>query len=95
MTVTDQDNAKSIDLAKGVTLIIKLSSNPSTGYSWAVKVPLKLVSSDYQQTDESGKIGAPGMQQFEFTATAAGASTLKLVYRRPWEKGVAPVRISH
>ena len=65
MTVTDQDNAKSIDLAKGVTLIIKLSSNPSTGYSWAVMVPLKLVSSDYQQTDESGKIGAPGMQQFE------------------------------
>jgi predicted secreted protein len=33
VTVTDQDNAKSIDLAKGVTLIIKLSSNPSTGYS--------------------------------------------------------------
>ena len=94
MTVTDQENGKTISLSKGATLIVQLASNPSTGYSWAVKgdsAPLKLVSSDHKQ-DQSGKIGAPGTQQFRFEATASGASTLKLTYHRPWEKGVAPAR---
>jgi inhibitor of cysteine peptidase len=94
MTVSDQDTGKTIDLAKGGTLVVELSSNPSTGYSWAVKgnpAPLKLVGSDYKP-DQSGKVGAPGVQQFRMEATAPGTSTLKLVYRRPWEKGVAPAR---
>ena len=95
MTVTDQDNGKTIDLAKGDTLMVELSSNPSTGYGWKVKgdpSPLKLASSDYKQPDQSGKVGAPGVQQFRFDASAAGTSKLELVYRRPWEKGVAPAR---
>jgi predicted secreted protein len=95
MTVTDQDDGKTIDLAKGRTLIVELSSNASTGYSWAVKgdpAPLKLVSSDYKQPEQSGKVGAPGAQQFRLKGTAPGTSTLKLVYRRPWEKSVAPAR---
>ena len=95
MTVTDQDNGKTIDLAKGRTLAVELASNPSTGYSWEMKgdpAPLKLISSKFEQQDQSGKAGAPGAQQFRFEATAAGASTLKLVYRRPWEKHVAPAK---
>jgi inhibitor of cysteine peptidase len=95
MTVTDQNNGKTIDLAKGGTLVVELSSNPSTGYSWALTgdpAPLKLVSSDYKQTDQAGKMGAPGVQQFRLEATAPGSSALKLVYRRPWEKSVAPAR---
>jgi inhibitor of cysteine peptidase len=95
MTVTDQDDGKTMDLAKGGTLVVELSSNPSTGYSWAVKgdpAPLKLVSSDYKQPEQSGKVGAPGAKQFRLEATMPGVSTLKLVYRRPWEKDVAPAR---
>jgi len=96
MTVTDQENGKTIDLAKGGTLVVELSSNASTGYSWAVKgdpAPLKLVSSDYKQPERSGGVGAPGVQQFRLKATASGTSTLTLIYRRPWEEGVAPARI--
>jgi inhibitor of cysteine peptidase len=95
MTVSDRDDGKTIDLAKGGTLVVQLASNPSTGYSWAVKgdpFPLKLVSSDYKQEDQSGKIGAPGTEQYRFEATNAGTSTLKLLYRRPWEKHVAPAK---
>jgi len=95
MTVTDQDNGKTIELAKGRTLVVELPSNPTTGYGWEVKgdpAPLKLISSDFKQPDESGKAGAPGVQQFRLEAGAAGTSTLKLVYRRPWEKHVAPAR---
>ena len=94
MTVTDQENGKTISLSKGATLIVQLASNPSAGYSWALEgdpSPLKLVNSEYKQ-DQSGKMGAPGVQQFRFKATADGASTLKLVYRRPWEKHVAAAK---
>jgi len=96
VTVTDQDSGKTIELARGATLVVELSSNPSTGYSWAVKgdpAPLKLLSSDYLQPNQSRAIGAPSMQQFRLGATAPAASALKLVYRRPWEKDVAPAKI--
>ncbi len=94
MTVTDQENGKTINLSKAATLVVELASNPSTGYSWALDgdpSPLKLVNSEYKQ-DQSGKIGATGTLRFRFEATAAGASTLKLVYHRPWEKHVAPAK---
>ena len=63
MTVTDQENGKTISLSKGATLVVQLASNPSTGYSWALEgdpSPLKLVSSEYKQQDQSGKVGATG-----------------------------------
>ena len=94
--VSDQDNGKTIDLTKGGTLVVQLESNPSTGYSWAVNgdpSPLKLVSSEYKQPDQSGRIGAQGIQEFHLEATAPGTSILKLVYRRPWEKNVAPAKM--
>ena len=95
MIVTAHDNGKTIDLPKAATLVVELESNPSTGYSWAVRgdsAPLKLLSSDYKQSDQSGKVGAPGVQQFRFEAGTLGTSSLKLIYRRPWEKDVAPAK---
>jgi len=41
---------------------------------------------------ESGLLGAPGKQILRFEAVGLGQSTLKLVYHRPWEKGVEPAR---
>jgi C1A family cysteine protease len=35
-------------------------------------------------------LGAPETQMLHFQATAAGETTLKLVYRRPWEEDIAP-----
>jgi inhibitor of cysteine peptidase len=95
MTVTYQDTGKTVELAQGGTLVVELPSNPSTGYSWAVKgdpAPLKLASSDYKQPDQPGKAGVPGVQRFQLQAAITGTSTLKLVYRRPWEKNVAPAK---
>jgi inhibitor of cysteine peptidase len=94
--VTDQDNGRDVDLTTGASLIVKLTSNPSTGYSWALSgdaSPLRLVKSTYVKNPPSSKIvGTMGMQVFRLSASAAGMARLKLVYRRSWEYNVPPVK---
>jgi predicted secreted protein len=40
----------------------------------------------------SPAIGSDGVFAFEFEAAAAGRTALRLVYRRPWEKGRRPAQ---
>ena len=94
--VTDQDNGKDIDLPAGDTLVIRLKSNPSTGYSWAIKddaAPLRLVKSSTRKNSQASHVaGAPVIQEFRLTAISAGMAPLTLEYRRPWEHGMAPAK---
>jgi inhibitor of cysteine peptidase len=96
MTVTEQDNGKTIEVTKGATLVVKLSSNVSTGYSWSVQSDsplLKLLDSNYKEQKQPAQVaGAPGVQTFQWQATAPGNATLKLEYRRPWEKAQSPAK---
>jgi inhibitor of cysteine peptidase len=96
MVITDQDNGKDIDLPAGGSLVVRLNSNPSTGYSWAMKgdpSPLRLVKSSTKKNSQTGHAaGAPVMQEFRLTAVSAGMASLTLEYRRPWEYNVAPAR---
>ena len=96
VTISDQDNGKDIDLPQGATLLVKLTSNPSTGYSWAVKgdpSPLKLEKTSTKKGKQSSKkVGAPGVQELRFVASSAGMASLTLEYRRPWEYNVAPAK---
>lgn len=97
ITVTGEDNGKDIDLITGGTLIVKLKSNPSTGYGWTVSgdpSPLRLEKSTYVKNTQSSKtVGAPGMQVLRLSASSAGMATLTVVYRRSWEYNVPPVKI--
>jgi inhibitor of cysteine peptidase len=96
IAITDQDNGKDIDLPAGDTLVLRLKSNPSTGYSWAIKgdpSPLKLVKSSTEKNSQTSNVpGAPVTQDFRLTAVSAGMASLTLEYRRPWEQDVAPAR---
>ena len=96
VVITDQDNGKDIDLPAGGTLVLRLTSNPSTGYSWAIKgdpSPLKLVKSSTKKTGQNGHaVGAPVTQEFRLTAVSAGMASLTLEYRRPWEHNVASAK---
>lgn len=44
------------------------------------------------ETGGSPLVGAGGWEIFRFKAISAGQLILKLVYRRPWEVGVEPVK---
>ncbi|MBZ5590471.1 MAG: protease inhibitor I42 family protein, partial [Acidobacteriia bacterium] len=91
--LTAKDNGRTITVRKNAGLALTLSENPSTGYSWQVVSSGRPV---IQQTGEptfkpdSRLHGAGGTAFYRFKAVVEGTSTLKLVYRRPWEKDVDP-----
>jgi len=95
VTATAQDNGKNIDVAPGQTLVVKLASNPSTGYKWTVEgdpSPLKLRNDSYRRSTKSTATGAPGMQIFRFSATSSGIANLTLNYHRLFEYNVPPAK---
>lgn len=74
--------------------IIKLKSNPTTGYSWQLKPvdSVFIASSQHQFIAAKTKlIGAPGFEEWTFNLKPTAFSkkqktTLTFVYARPWEK---------
>lgn len=85
--------ADPVSLRTGDTLLVRLRSNPSTGYAWtrtgAAPNELSLIDSTF--TPPAGTaVGVPGQQQFRFLAAQPGRATLRLVYARPWESGAPP-----
>jgi inhibitor of cysteine peptidase len=96
VTLTDQDSGKEIDLTTGSMLIVKLPSNPSTGYRWTVvgdPAPLKLQKTSFQRMGKNAdEVGAPGSDVFQLRASSAGMVTLTILYRRSWEYNIPPVK---
>jgi inhibitor of cysteine peptidase len=89
------DNGKTVQLAPNAIVQITLDSNVTTGYSWKL-VPLesRVIEQTKQEyiAPESQKAGAGGREVWTFTARAAGQTSLRLEYVRPWETNVAPVK---
>lgn len=95
-TLTERDTGKSIEISIGQTVLVRLASNPTTGYSWSMHgnpAPLEFVKSDYN-ADPQGKhrVGASGVQTVQLMAKSAGKAELKLEYKRPWEKDAPPTK---
>ena len=94
-TLTEQDNGRDIDLNAGETLIVRLPSNPSTGYTWTVAgepAPLKLEKSTFHKKTANAGVGAPGTMVFRLAATSSGIANLTIVYRRSWEYNTPPMK---
>jgi inhibitor of cysteine peptidase len=89
------DNGSQIKLNKGQMLVITLEANPTTGYTWEVaesntSIMRQVGAIEFQS--ESSAPGAGGVQTLHFEAVNAGQTPLKLVYHRPWEKDVEPLK---
>jgi inhibitor of cysteine peptidase len=91
--MTEADSGHPVALRIGQELILTLNSNPSTGYSWIrtdTEPPL-LVTLGKPVYKSGGPLpGASGVEFWKFRALKHGAQTLKLEYRRPWEKNTRP-----
>lgn len=79
--------------------LIKIKSNPTTGYSWALLKPVdekilkfKGLKEEDDQEIEQPLIGQPTYEIFVLEALAPGKTTVELQYRRPWEKDVPPIK---
>ena len=96
MVLSESDNGRDVDLTTSGALVVKLPSNPSTGYNWTVvgdPAPLKLQKSSFVHSkSKSGVVGSSDTAIFRLSASSAGLATLTLVYRRSWEYNVAPMK---
>ena len=96
--VTDADADKTIDLAKGQTLTVLLTSNPTSGFDWSItKAPKALGTPEvsFEKGGAPGVMGASGKRKMVFTlkeALPAGEQSVELGYARSFEKGVAPFK---
>jgi inhibitor of cysteine peptidase len=68
---------------------IEVESNPSTGYKWHLLLfnedILKLISSEFVP-NLTNQIGSSGIERFNFEAKKEGRTSIKIVYKRAWEK---------
>lgn len=88
-----RDNGRRVEVQVGQRLTLELRANFSTGYSWQVVSPGEPVIDQLGEpsfTADSHRVGAGGTLHYELRAHQAGTAELKLVYVRPWEKGVRP-----
>ena len=95
ITLTAADEGSQVEVKSGGQIIITLDGNPSTGYTWEVKdldsVMFEQVSDPVFNSSNPGLVGSGGTLTLTFKSLKAGASTLTLIYHRPWETGVDPL----
>lgn len=88
------DAGKTINLAVGDSLSIKLEGNPTTGYNWQVTgIDLAVLQPVGQPVFKASSMmmGAGGVITLNFKAVAAGTTQLQLGYMRAWELDIPPL----
>lgn len=88
LTLTEADAGKTVQAHPGDHILIQLSANPSTGYSWAIdKTNASILGLQRESYTPSpgGALGSGGTTVFTFIAQRAGTVHLQLKYWRSWE----------
>jgi len=98
VNVDEDDDGREVVLKQGQILVVTLESNRTTGHSWAVaenqdSILKQIGNSEYKSSkSDPPMVGAGGWEIFRFKAVGSGQTTLKLIYRRPWETDVEPLK---
>ena len=94
-------SAEFLTLAVNSNFILRLPSNPSTGYSWTTlsNTPANIL--DFRKKameeeknkaeNEHNALGKSGYELWEFNTQKAGKASLLLAYYRSWEKPISPL----
>ena len=86
-TLTSADRGKTVALKPEQELIVRLPSNATTGYRWAVETldvnVVTYLGSTYNAPGD-GLIGQGGSEDLRFRAIAPGQTALVLKYWQPW-----------
>jgi inhibitor of cysteine peptidase len=95
VNLSEKDAGRTVQLSVGGTLEVVLEGNPTTGYLWEVAAGETAVIKQVGESQfkpNTSAIGSPGQVTLRFTGVAAGQTVLKLIYHRPFEKDVPPIK---
>jgi inhibitor of cysteine peptidase len=86
-----------VGLELGDTLELALAGNASTGYTWDIGfidsvVLHSLGEPEYAESAATDVVGAPGRYTFRFSAAGEGQVKLVMIYHRPSEPEVLPLK---
>ncbi len=94
IVVTERDAGKTVRIVVGDILVVRLTSNPATGYSWqeaeSKSSGLQPVGKPRYETIPGTALGASGDQVFTYRAVRAATVRLSFDFVRTWEK--SPIR---
>ncbi|MCX5881328.1 MAG: protease inhibitor I42 family protein [Deltaproteobacteria bacterium] len=96
LELLERDHGHDFTIDLGEELAIRLPGNPTTGYLWEVAANDTAVLKQKGETAfvaDADRIGAGGQSIFRFVPCGVGSTRLKLVYRRPWEKEIQPIKV--
>lgn len=94
VVIDANDAGKTVSVKKGQDIVVKLASNPSTGYDWTVSRTDKSFGypDSVSFTPDSNAIGSGGVDVLTWKTTdpfAQGVHTVELSYKRAWDKTAA------
>jgi inhibitor of cysteine peptidase len=96
VSLGEADDGSKQYVVQGDRIAVRLPSNVTTGYGWSVAqaAPGVLQPGVEPKTERPAGAapGKGGFQTFEFPVVGTGQGWLQLVYRRPFEKDVAPAK---
>src|SRR5215471_4761975 len=87
LTLTEQDNNRSVKIQEGDQITIVLEESPTTGYRWAFEASeprILLLQQDEFSPGGSG-VGGGGKRTFSFITQHAGTIRLEFKLWRDWE----------
>ena len=91
VTVTEADSGRSLAVAPGTQVVLRLPENPTTGYRWRITAEAAPVLRPQEDAYAPGASmpGAGGQHRWTWQAAQPGEAALRLDYARPWETGPA------
>ncbi|HEX9078055.1 MAG TPA: protease inhibitor I42 family protein [Desulfuromonadaceae bacterium] len=95
LELTGRDSGRSVSVPLAGAFSVVLAGNPTTGYLWELAAADREVLAPEggpEYVPDSSRTGSGGKFTFRFTPRKPGTAFVRLVYRRPWEKGIAPLR---
>lgn len=96
--INESDANSTIELHVGDKLEVSLEGNPTTGYNWSVEPQAESILKQVgeiefiQSQKNQSLVGAGGTILIHFEAVKSGKTSLKLIYHRPWEKDIPPIK---
>jgi inhibitor of cysteine peptidase len=96
LELTETDSGKSVEITLGISIVLRLKGQPSTGYTWVLaEVNSDVLAQDAEPeyTPSSKLRGAEEEMIWEFKSVGTGTTVLKLIYTRTFEKDQPPLKI--
>ena len=73
VTLTEADAGRTVPVAPGEPMVVRLAENPTTGYRWSIPMGLEVAADTYERGSEAGSprvAGAGGQRVLTLIAPA-------------------------